>query len=59
MDLDFVIDTRASEDNEEFKSFTNTFPVITNTKLTLGIDSKAESEDEASDDDEDYFGKIY
>lgn len=60
-DLDFVIDTKASNDTELVQSFTSPFPVFSTSRYTLrNDDEKADSEkseaDEAEDDDE-YFGK--
>lgn len=56
-DLDFVVDTTASEDNELLKTFISPFPTFTSSKFTLGTDSEAE-DDEPEDDDDEYFGKF-
>lgn len=53
-ELDFVIDTTASEDNEVLKAFKNPFPVFSNTKFTLGDEKEAKDTDK-SVDDETYF----
>lgn len=61
-DLDFVIDTKASDDTELVKSFSSPFPIFSNSRLALKEEEddeeseKSESEGEDEDSDE-YFGK--
>lgn len=56
----FVIDTVASEGSRQTESFNSSFPVFSSSKFTLGVDDEAENSDESdTEDDEDYFGKIY
>jgi hypothetical protein len=61
-DLDFVIDTKASDDNELLKSFSSPFPIFSSSRLALKEDEDEEesetSEDENDDEEGDeYFGK--
>lgn len=55
-DLDFIVDTKASDDSELLNTFNNPFPVFSGSKFSLAVDSDAEeSEDESNDDG--YFGE--
>lgn len=56
-DLDFIVDTKASDDSELLKTFNNPFPVFSGSKFSLAVDSDAEESENESNGDDEYFGK--
>lgn len=55
-DLDFIVDTTATDDKELLKAFSSPFPVFSGSKFSLAVESGDEEPEDEADDDE-YFGR--
>lgn len=56
-DLDFVVDTKASDNSELIKTFNSPFPIFSGSKFTLG-DAQESEQSENHEDDDEYFGLL-
>lgn len=54
-DLNFFVDTKATEDSELLKSISSPFPIFSRSSYALSVD---ESDEKSQDSDEEYFGEF-